>query len=233
MQTKNKIVLISICFFSLIVFGLNLNAEEFNISAIEISVDKANDIIIGRGSVEVIDSEGRIIKGDKATYEKSKELLLVEGSVEIFDTKGNILKTDKATYDKTKGVITTYNNSKLTLTEGYKLTSNNILYSTIEKIISSDQNSIFTDIDGNIVEVTMFQYQLEKNIFSSVGEIKVIDTNKNKYFFKEIHVNTKKREMIGSDVSAVLDQENFGLSKENDPRFVANDIFMSKNESNN
>ena len=43
--------------------------------------------------------------------------------------------------------------------------------------------------------------------------------------------DTKKREMIGSDVSVVLDEENFGVSKENDPRFVANDIFISKDKS--
>ena len=36
--------------------------------------------------------------------------------------------------------------------------------------------------------------------------------------------------MIGSDISAILDEENFGLSKENDPRFVANDILLTKNE---
>ena len=77
----------------------------------------------------------------------------------------------------------------------------------------------------------MFEYQLEKNLFSSLGKIKVIDIKKNKYFFKELHVDTKKREMIGSDVSVILDQENFGVSKENDPRFVANDIFISKNKS--
>ena len=77
----------------------------------------------------------------------------------------------------------------------------------------------------------MFQYYLEKNLFSSVGKIKIIDANKNKYFFKELHVNTKKKEMIGSDVSVILDQENFGVSKESDPRFVANDIFISKNMS--
>ena len=52
---------------------------------------------------------------------------------------------------------------------------------------------------------------------------------KNKYFFKEIHVDTKKKEMIGSDVSVILDQENFGVSKQSDPRFVANDILMTKN----
>ena len=77
----------------------------------------------------------------------------------------------------------------------------------------------------------MFRYDLKKKIFSSVGKITVLDTKKNKYFFTEIHVDTEKKEMIGSDVSVLFDQENFGLSKENDPRFVANDIFMTEEES--
>ena len=38
----------------------------------------------------------------------------------------------------------------------------------------------------------------------------------------------KKKEIIGSDVSVIFDQENFGVAKENDPRFVANQFFMSK-----
>merc|ERR1712096_95981 len=111
--------------------------------------------------------------------------------------------------------------SELILKEGYKLTSDKILYNNLKKVVSSDQNSILTDRDGNIVSLTMFQYYVEKNLLSSVGRIKIIDTNKNKYFFKELHVDTNKKEMIGSDVSVWFDQENFGVSKENDPRFVA------------
>ena len=83
-------------------------------------------------------------------------------------------------------------------------------------------------MDGNLVNVTMFQYLIEKSLFSSIGKIKIIDANRNKYFFKELHVDTEKKEMIGSDVSVILDQESFGLSKDSDPRFVANDIFISK-----
>jgi len=70
---------------------------------------------------------------------------------------------------------------------------------------------------------------MKNNLFSSIGKIKVVDTNKNKYFFKEIYIDTKKREMVGSNISIILDQESFGLTKQNDPRFVANDIFISKN----
>ncbi len=233
MQIKNKIFLIIvICLINLNVLPVYLFADEFNISATEVSIDQKNNIVIGEGSVEVTDVEGNLIKTDKATYKKTKEFLMAEGSVEVFDTDGNILKTGKATYDNIKNLIITYDNSELILAEGYKLTSSKILYNIKNKILSSDQDSIFTDIDGNIVMVDMFQYQIEKNLFSSVGEIKIIDVKKNKYFFKEIHVDTIKNEMIGSDVSVALDNKSFGVSEENDPRFAANDILITKNKSN-
>ena len=232
MQIKNKIIAIIVYTLSLSILSSILYAEEFDISASEVSIDQKNNIVIGEGSVEVRDSEGKLIKANKATYEKSKDFLVVEGSVEVIDVEGNILKSNKATYDKKKERIISYGNSELILKEGYKLTSNKILYNNMKKIISSDQNSTLTDSDGNIVTVNMFQYHLEKNLFSSVGKIKIIDVNRNKYFFKELHVDTKKREMIGSDISVILDKENFGVSKENDPRFVANSILMSNDKSN-
>jgi LPS-assembly protein len=115
------------------------------------------------------------------------------------------------------------------LKEGYNLIAKNISYDTLKKILNSNENSIFTDIDENIIETTMFQYDIKNNLFSSIGKIKILDINKNKYFLKEIHIDTKKKEMVGSDISVVLDQQHFGVNEKSDPRFVANDIFVSKN----
>ena len=93
MLTKSKIII----FFFIIFFTLNLKllAEEFNISAAEIVIDKNKNIVVGKGSVEVTDKEGKLIKADNVIYEKSKEFLTVEGSVEVLDNEGNILKTNK------------------------------------------------------------------------------------------------------------------------------------------
>ena len=231
MLIRNKKKKFIIYFLILFLFNFNLAAEEFNISAKEILIDKENEILIGIGSVKAVDSEGKIITSDKITYKKSMEFILAEGNVIITDIEGNILKSDKATYDKINEIIITSKNTELILIEGYNLVTKSISYNTNEKVLSSNNNSIFTDNDGNIVETNMFQYHIKNNLFSSVGEIKIVDINKNKYFFKELHVDTKKKEMIGSDVSVILDQENFGVSKKNDPRFVANDIFISKNIS--
>ncbi len=231
MQIKNKKKLIIICLVNFFLFTSHIDADEFNITAKEIVIDKENEIIVGKGSVIAQDSDGKTIYADKITYEKSREFLLAEGNVKISDNEGNILKTDKSTYDKINEIIVTYNNSELVLKEGYTLNTKNILYRTKKKTLTSDNNSIFTDIDGNIIETTMFQYDIGNNLFSSIGKIKIIDINKNKYFFKEIYIDTNKKEMIGSDVSVVLDQQNFGVSEKNDPRFTANDIFISKNKT--
>ena len=115
MPIKNKIILTVICFFGLFAYNLSLHADEFNLSASEITFDNKNNVVVGKGSVEVTDEEGKLFRGDKVTYEKSKEFLLIEGSVEIIDSGGNILETDTVTYDKIKDIITTYENSELIL----------------------------------------------------------------------------------------------------------------------
>ena len=231
MQIKNKKKITFIFLLSLFLFNLNLSAEEFNISAKEVTIDNKNKILIGKGSVLAKDSDGKYIYADKITYEKSKEFLLAEGKVKITDEDGNILKADKATYDKINEKIVTYNETEVVLKEGYKLFSKNISYDITKKILNSNKKSIFSDLDNNIIETTMFQYDIKNNLFSSVGKIKIIDTKNNKYSFKEIHIDTKKKEMIGSDVSIVLDQQNFGVSKKSDPRFVANDILLGNNQT--
>ena len=70
MRTKNRINFLIVFFLVFFVFNFNLYAEEFNISAKEILFDKENEILIGKGSVTAIDSEGKVINADKITYEK-------------------------------------------------------------------------------------------------------------------------------------------------------------------
>jgi len=231
MQIRNKIIFITTILLNLLFCSLIVNSEEFNISAKEILIDKENEIIVGKGSVLAEDTKGQRIYADKITYKKLKEFLLAEGNVKIDDNEGNIITTDKAIYDKLNEKILTYENTKMILREGYKLNSKNVSYDTLKKILNSNENSIFVDTDGNKIETSTFQYDIINHLFSSIGKIKVHDINKNKYFFKEIYIDTKKKEMVGSDISIVLDQQNFGVSEKSDPRFVANDVFVSKDHT--
>ena len=67
MLTKNKKIFILITLIFLLLFNTKVNADEFNITANEVIIDKENEILVGKGDVEAVDTEGRIIKADKIT----------------------------------------------------------------------------------------------------------------------------------------------------------------------
>ncbi len=231
MPTKNNIFLVFIFILNSLLMNTTLHAVELDIVAQEITIDKKNNTLTGTGSVIVTDASGTTIKADKVRYEKSNEFLTAIGSVEIKDANNNILTSDKMTYDKLNEVINTYKDSKINFQNEYSLLTNNIIYNFKDGVINSNQESILNDIDGNIVELDMFQYQINKNLLSSIGDIKITDKENNVYLLKEFHVDTKKKEMVGSDVNIFFDNKNIDPNSENEPRFASNNIYLSKNKS--
>ena len=139
MQIKNNNKIISFIFFSFFLILNSVYAEEFNITAKEILLDKDNEILTGKGSVQAIDSDGNIIIAEKIIYKKSEEFLIAEGNVKITDKMGNILLSDKATYDKPNELIKTLERTELILKKGYTLESKNIYYSTDKKTLNSNE----------------------------------------------------------------------------------------------
>jgi lipopolysaccharide assembly outer membrane protein LptD (OstA) len=85
MQIKNKLFFILLSILILFKSSFYLSAEEFDIAAEKIVIDKEKNILIGTGSVVAKDKAGRTIKSDKMIYKKSSEVLIAEGFVEIFD----------------------------------------------------------------------------------------------------------------------------------------------------
>ena len=61
------------------------------------------------------------------------------------------------------------------LGEGYELNGKDIYYDMNEKVLNSSQKSIFLDSDKNIIETEMYHYNLNNNLFSSLGKIKNFD----------------------------------------------------------
>ena len=202
MLIKNKIFVIIILILNCFLFNFNIFAEELNITAGEI------------------------------TFEKDEEMMIAKGSVIIIDSDGNKVSTEKAEYDKIKDQVTTYDKSKVILKNGYEITSDKVLYDNKNKLIVSNNEANLIDPDGNLISVDMFEYLIKENLFSSRGKIIITDVNKNKYFFNEMYVDTKNKKIVGSDIRVSLNQENIsGLVAENEPRLAANSAFISENRS--
>ena len=188
---KNKIykfllILFCICYVN------KSNADELDISATEVRVDRDNQIVYGEGNVEISDVEKNLIKSEKAEYNKAK----------------NLLKAIGKTYIETS--------------EKFEISGTDIFYDRQKKIIYSQNDTVIKDRDGNRVFVNMFNYLTEKKMFLSKGNIKIIDKRNNEYLFSEIYIDEKKRKIVGSDVKSFFNEEFLKADPRNEPRFFAN-----------
>ena len=109
-------------------------------------------------------------------------------------------------------ILKTKGKTKIVTSDRYVLEGSDITVDNLKKFIRSKELSKLTDIDGNEIFLENFEYQIEKNIFKSVGLVKIID-NKNNFEFSQIYIDTKKNEVLGADVKAFMNDENFKVSK--------------------
>ena len=84
------------------------------------------------------------------------------------------------------------------------------------------------DPDKNKIFVTNFDYQIKNNIFKSTGSIEVLDNRKNKYQFSQIYIDTKKKEILGTDIKSYLNDQSFKINERNKPRVFANTLKMNQ-----
>ena len=110
------------------------------------------------------------------------------------------------------------------------LTGEDIFFDN-KKNIKSNKNSILTDKSGNNIYLENFEYLANENIFKSVGLIKINDQNNNNYEFSQIYIDTKKKELLGTDIKAFLNDSDFKINEENEPRIFSNTMKLTSQKS--
>ena len=211
---KNKIFIIFITFF------LNplLNAENLVIEAKNISLDKNKETSIFEKEVVVKTDDNKIIKSDYAEYIKKNNYLLLKGNVIALDQKNNRIEAEKAEYDGNLKLFKTIGITKILTSEGYKIEGENIVANNKERIINSNRETTITDKDLNKIYLKSFKYLIEENIFKSIGLIEIKDNMGNSYEFSQLYIDTKKKEMIGTDSKSFINDQSFKINDKNKPR---------------
>ena len=200
----------------------NVFAEDVSIKAENISIDKKNETTIFKDNVIIEDEIGNIIRSSYAEYDKKNNIIFLKDNITVNDIDNNILKTEQATYNEILKIFETNGKTTFDSPKGYSLKGSDISLNNKKKTIFSNNPTILTDLDGNTLNLENFEYVYSKKIFKSLGKIKVKDKNDNTYFFSQIIIDTKNYEMIGTDVKAFLNNEQFKFNKENKPRIFAN-----------
>ena len=225
MKSKVLIVLSSI-FFSTVLFAENILIESKNIT-----LDKEKKISIFKNDVIVTTEDKNKIKSDYAEYSKVKGILKFKQNIIAVDNQNNIIETNYAEYNEKEKILKTKGPTKIITSEKYIIEGSDILLNNNKGFIKSDVSTIITDQDNNKIYLENFEYQSVNNIFRSIGYIKVEDRTGNSSEFSQIYIDTKKKEILGTDIKVFMNNNSFKINDENKPRIFANSMSINNNKS--
>ncbi len=171
------------------------------------------------------------IQSSEISIDKESRLTIFKGGVVARDHKNNVFKTNYAEYKKDLKFLKSKGETTVITSEGYSISGENIIFDNKNGFIKSDNKTTVKDLEENNIFLENFEYSVESNFFKSIGKIKIIDTNNNSYNFSQIFIDEKKREIIGSDIKAFLNQEDFKIDKNNKPRVFANTVKIENQNS--
>jgi LPS-assembly protein len=225
---KNKIFGISIIIFIIILFNTLLLAENIFIESKNISLDKNKKISIFENEVIIKTKENSTIKSEYAEYNKNNGLIKLKDKITIIDKENNKVETNYAEYNEKTKIFKSIGPTKIITSENYIVNTEDVTFDDYKNFISSKKNTSITDLDNNKIYLENFDFLTKQNIFKSIGFIRLEDNNKNSYEFSQIYIDTKKKEILGTDIKAFMNSDDFKTSPKNKPRVFANTINVNK-----
>ena len=124
---------------------------------------------------------------------KKKRFLILKKNIKSTDIKKNTIKTEYAEYDEVKKIFISKGPTKIITSENYVIESKDIILNKEKNFIKSEDETKIIDKDKNLIFLDNFEYLIKKDIFKSVGKIRIEDNKQNTYNFSQIYIDTKKR----------------------------------------
>ena len=177
-------------------------------------------------------AENLNIKSKNISIDKNSKLAIFKDEVVAKDGKNNILKTEFAEYSKELKILKSKGKTTIVTSEGFNVSGKNFIFDNLNKIIKSKEPAIIKDLDKNEIFLDKFEYSTANKFFKSTGKIKFLDKNNNNYNFSQIYIDERKREILGTDIKAFLNQDSFKVNNKNKPRIFANTIKIDDKETN-
>ena len=224
---KNNLI-----FFLIVYFFINpVFSEPLIIQSKNISLDKEKEITVFQNEVYIKTDQNHTIESDYAKYDKKNGIIKFKKDIKLTDNKNNIVEALEADYIEKDRVFRTYGFTKIITTENYIIEGNDIILNKNENSIKSEKETIIIDNEKNKIKLNNFEYNRKNKIFKSIGNISINDKFENSYEFSQLYIDSEKKEIIGSDVSAFINDEKFKFDEKNNPRIMANTIKSNNRES--
>ena len=147
------------------------------------------------------------------------------------DKNENIISAEYAEYNEKTKILRTVGPTQIQTSQKYSIQGKNIIFDNDKRYIRSEENTILVDQENNVINLENFDYQTKNSIFKSIGLIKIKDKQNNTYEFSQIYIDTKKKEILGTDIKAYINDNSLKVNEKNKPRIFSNTIKSDSEKS--
>ena len=169
-------------------------------------------------------AENLNIQSLNITIDKKTKTTIFQNQVSAKDEKNNQLLTEFAEYNKDLQLFKTVGKTTVLTSGGFVVEGEDIIFDNNKNYIKSNKPANVQDIEKNEIYLDNFEYSTAENLFRSTGNIRVIDSKNNQDNFSQIYIDEKKKEIVGTDSKAFLNQEGFKTNENNKPRVFSNTV---------
>ena len=207
------------------------SADNVLIQAKNITIDKKKQITIFENEVNIKTYDNNTIQSNYAEYNKGTGQINLKGKITAIDNRNNIIESNFAEYNDNTKIFRSIGYTKIITSEKYLIESENVTFDNKNYFIKSENNTTIKDQDGNFIYLENFDYQTKNNIFKSIGFVEISDNSQNKYKFSQIYIDTQKKEILGTDIKAFMNDDDFKINKDNKPRIFSNAVRITNEKS--
>ena len=197
----------------------------------KISLEKKGELSIFEEDVVITTSENNIIKSDYAEYDKKNGIIILKKNIQAIDNKENKIKSNNAIYKENSKTLESIGPTEIITAENYIIKGSDIIFDDLNGLISSDNKTTVTDPDKNIIFLNSFEYLIKDYVFKSIGNVRVEDIFKNVYNFSQVYIDTKNKELLGTDIETFINKDEFKIDPRNKPRIFANTVSITQDKT--
>ena len=206
---KIKRIILKLFLFTLIFF--NAVSDEINFEAKNIELKQNGKILLAYDSNLQLPSKNISIDSKKAEYNKIKNIIYFKDQVFFQDYNNKtLIKSDYLEYNRTKDLIISYGKTNISYNDNLKITTDTIYYDRKKQILYGSEDATIKDDEKNIYNLNdKYNFDLSNQIIKAKNSL-ITDKNNNKYFFEDLQINLKIKEIIGKEIKLEFEKSYFG-----------------------
>ena len=188
MKNKFNISYFFILVSLLVLYSTKLSAADLVVDAEVVDIRESGNLIVGKGSVNIVDGNNISIKGDNVRYNRLSQVVEIDGNVIFFDTEKNSKVTsNKIIFDRNQNTISSFGKTSVNIFDNsnknieFKVSGENAIINRNTKTLEITDNVILNDM------INEYKILSDKIIYNQIEEV-FKSFNKNAFLIAVAHI---------------------------------------------